>query len=132
MLYSLLSSLDAQTSSHEKLIVVPEFIMAQLKTHTLDVYQPRNPKASAYCARKVINAYLKSVVSDEDAVPCASIAVQTYGDFLNFNPHLHAIVADGCFLNDGSFRIAPVFILKDLEKIFPHEVFKMLKKKGNK
>jgi|GEM_PF-4107404 len=32
----------------------------------------------------------------DDAVPGASIAVQTYGDFLNFNPHLHAIVTDGC------------------------------------
>jgi len=38
-----------------------------------------------------MNAHLISVVSDFDAVPGASIAVQTYGDFLNFNPHLHAI-----------------------------------------
>ena len=57
----------------------------------------------------VITAYLKSTVSDDDAVPGASIAVQTYGDFLNFNPHLHAIVSDGCFLKDGSFQTAPVF-----------------------
>jgi len=46
------------------------------------------------CAWKVINPYLKSTVPDTDAVPGASIAVQTYGDFLNFNPHLHAIVSD--------------------------------------
>ncbi|WP_022664024.1 IS91 family transposase [Desulfospira joergensenii] len=53
------------------------------------------------CAWKVMNAYLRSVVSDKTAVPGASIAVQTYGDFLNFHPHLHAIVSDGCFHNDG-------------------------------
>jgi hypothetical protein len=23
--------------------------------------------------------------------------VQTFGDFLNFNPHLHIIATDGCF-----------------------------------
>ncbi len=39
------------------------------------------------CAWKVMNAYLRSAVSDETAVPGAGIAVQTYGDFLNFNPH---------------------------------------------
>ena len=86
--------------------------MVQSTTHNLDVYQPRNPKASAYyrcvenhferkmlakvsiCAWKAMNTYLKSVVSCEDAVPGASIAVQTYGDFLIFNPHLHAITTD--------------------------------------
>jgi len=44
-----------------------------------------------------MNTYLKSVVSDETGVPGASFAVQTYGDFLNFNPHLHAITTDGSF-----------------------------------
>jgi hypothetical protein len=82
------------------------------------------------CAWKVMNAYLKSVVSDETGVPGASIAVQTYGDFLNFNPHLHAITTDGCFLDDGSFKAAPGFILEDLEEIFQYEVLKMLKKEG--
>jgi hypothetical protein len=82
------------------------------------------------CAWKVMTAYLRSVVSDETAVPGASIAVQTYGDFLNFNPHLHAITTDGCFLDDGSFKTAPGFILEDLEEFFQYEVLKMLKKEG--
>ncbi len=63
-------------------------------------------------------------------MPGATIAVQTYGDFLNFNPHLHAIVSDGCFMDDGVFHMAPGFILEDLEKIFQYEVLKMLKKEG--
>jgi len=81
------------------------------------------------CAWNVITAYLKSTVPD-DAVPGASIAVQTYGDFLNFNPRLHAIVSDGCFLKDGSFQTASVFMLEDLEEAFHYEVLKMLKKEG--
>jgi ribosomal protein S27E len=82
------------------------------------------------CAWKVMTTYLKSAVSDHSAVPGASIAVQTYGDFLNPNPHLHAIATDGCFLEDGSFKTAPDFILKDLEEVFRYEVLKMLKKEG--
>jgi len=82
------------------------------------------------CAWNVIKKYLQSSTPDNDAVPGASIAVQTYGDFLNFNPHLHAIVSDGCFFKDGDFHMAPGFMLEDLEKIFQYEVFKMLKKEG--
>jgi hypothetical protein len=50
-----------------------------------------------------------------------------YGDFLNFNSHLHAIVADGGFVDDNSFRVAPQFVGKNLEKAFQYEVLKMLK-----
>ena len=82
------------------------------------------------CGWKVINAYWKSAVPHGDAAPGASIAVQTYGDFLNFNPHLHAIVSDGCFLEDGSFSVAPKFMATDLSRAFQYQVLKMLKKEG--
>ncbi len=61
----------------------------------------------------VIKRYLKSCVVDNDAVPGASIAVQTYEDFLNFNPHLLAIVSDGCFSKDGAFHMTPGFMPED-------------------
>jgi len=82
------------------------------------------------CAWKVINTYLKSAIPQYDAVPGASIAVQAYGDFLNFNPHLHAIVSDGCFLDNSSFSVAPKFMVTDLSRIFQHKVLKMHKKAG--
>jgi hypothetical protein len=88
------------------------------------------------CAWKVIKAYLTSAAPDDSAAAGASIAVQTYGDFLNFNPHLHAIVSDGCFLDDGGFHMVPGFtrdlqvIWEDLEEIFQYEVLNMLKKEG--
>ncbi len=70
---------------------------------------------------------MKSAVPDNSAVPVASNAVQTYGDFLNFNPHLHAIVSDGCFLDSGDFHMAPEVML---EEIFQYDVLKMLTKEG--
>ena len=72
------------------------------------------------CAWNVITAYLKSTVLYDNAVPGASIAVQTYGALLNHNPHLHTIVSDGYFLEDGSFQITPVFILENLEEAFQY------------
>lgn len=50
--------------------------------------------------------------------------------FPQLNPHLHAITTDGCFLDDGSFKTAPGFMLEDLEETFQYEVLKMLKKES--
>lgn len=82
------------------------------------------------CAWKVIKAYLKSAVPDNSAVPGAGIAVQAYGDFLNFNPHLHALLSNRCFLNAGDFHMAPEFMPEDLEEIFQYEVLKIFKQGG--
>jgi hypothetical protein len=82
------------------------------------------------CAWNVTSAFLKSAVPRDDAVPGASIAIRTYGDFPNCNPHLHAIVTDGCFLPEGPFVGVPGFHAEDLEEAFQYEVLKMLKKEG--
>lgn len=55
------------------------------------------------CAWNVLSEYLKASVTVNDPVPGCVIAVQTFGEFLNFNPHLHIISTDGCFCPDGSF-----------------------------
>jgi hypothetical protein len=82
------------------------------------------------CVWKVIRTYFEHAVPYSGIVPGASIVVQSYGDFLDLNPHLHAIVADGGFFEDNSFRVAPQFVGKNLEKAFQYEVLKMLKKEG--
>ena len=33
--------------------------------------------------------------------------MQTFGDLVTFNPHIHALVADGVFLPSGRFRVLP-------------------------
>ena len=63
---------------------------------------------------------------EEDAVPGAVIAIQSFEDFLGFNPHLHVLISDGFFYGDGMFMVAPSFGTKDLEKLFRYKVFKML------
>ena len=82
------------------------------------------------CAWNVLNRHLRQAVSYEDAVAGAVIAIQSFGDFLNFNPHLHIIATDGCFYGDASFMVCRTPDAKDLEELFRYEVFKTLKAEG--
>ena len=60
----------------------------------------------------------------DNPMPGAVIAVQTFGDFLNFNPHLHIISTD------GSFMAAVMPDANHLEPLLRLEVLKMLKREG--
>jgi len=55
------------------------------------------------CAWKVLSEYLKQGVTVYNPIPGCVTAIQTFGEFLNFNPHLHVIATDGCFYGDGEF-----------------------------
>ena len=78
------------------------------------------------CGWDALKVFFHETIPEEDAVPGAVIAIQSFGDFLGFNPHLHVLCSDGCFYGDGMFRVAPRFHTKDLEEIFRYKVFKML------
>jgi len=77
-----------------------------------------------------LKLFFQEAVPEEDAVPGAVIAIQSFGDFLGFNSHLHVLASDGCFHGQSMFRVAPRFETKQLEEIFRHKVFKMLLLKG--
>jgi len=78
----------------------------------------------------VLNLYLTQAVPYNDAKAGAALVVQSFGDFQNFNSHLHVICTDGCFYGNGSFEACPTPQAKDFEEPFRHEVFKMLKAEG--
>jgi hypothetical protein len=82
------------------------------------------------CAWESLKLFLREAVPQRNPIPGAVIAIQTFGDFLGFNPHCHVLVTDGCFYGKGMFRGAPPLDLKKLEAIFRHKVFKMLLAKG--
>ena len=77
-----------------------------------------------------LKIFFQGTIPEDDAVPGAVIAIQSFGDFLGYNPHLHILCSDGCFYGNGMFRVAPRFETKGLEEIFRHKVFKMLLSKG--
>jgi len=82
------------------------------------------------CGWESLKVFFQGTTPEQDAVPGAVIVIQSFGDFLGFNPHLHVLASDGCFYGNGMFRVAPRLHTKDLEKIFRHKVFKMFLSKG--
>jgi len=77
-----------------------------------------------------LKIFFQENFKEEGAVPGAVVAIQSFGDFLGFNPHLHILCLDGCFYGKGMFRVAPHFATKSLEEVFRHRVFKLLLNKG--
>ena len=52
--------------------------------------------------------------------------VQTFGDLVIFNPHIHVLAADGVFRADSVFVVLPAIPVKLLERGFRPEVLKPL------
>ena len=82
------------------------------------------------CGWEALKLYFKKAVKGRKAVPGAVIAIQSFGDFLGFNPHLHILISDGCFHENGMFSVAPAIDTDVLEQIFRHMVLRMLLAKG--
>ena len=79
------------------------------------------------CGWESLKLFFQEAVPEEGAVPRAVVAIQTFGDFpLGFHPHLHILVSDGFFHENGMFSVSPTVDTKTLEQIFRHKVFKML------
>ena len=95
------------------------------------LYDRKLLAALSRCAWESLKVFMQQAVPEKEPLPGAVIAMQTFGDFLGFNPHCHILLTDGCFYGEkGMFRVAPPLELKKLEAIFRHKVFKMLLKKG--
>lgn len=80
---------------------------------------------------EVIKDYYISTCRKDGGSPAAVAVIQTFGDYLSFNPHMHILAADGCFSGDGFFYAPSINIdTASLEKLFIHKIFKMLLSKG--
>ena len=80
---------------------------------------------------EVIREYYRSTCRKDEGNPAAVAVIQTFGDYLSFNPHMHILAADGCFGDDGFFYAPSINIdTESLEKLFIHKIFKMLLAKG--
>lgn len=58
----------------------------------------------------ILGLYYKNSVNKEMVMAAAATCLQTFGDFLGFNPHPHILASDGCFGEDGVFYASPVKI----------------------
>jgi len=58
------------------------------------------------------------------------MAIHTFGEYLDFHPHLHALVADGLFTRDGRFHVMAAVSPKPLEDLFRARMITFLVEKG--
>ncbi len=56
--------------------------------------------------------------------------MQTFGDLVTFNPHIHALVADGVFMPSGTFRVLPPLPADALAEALRHKVLTFLCAEG--
>jgi hypothetical protein len=61
-----------------------------------------------------------------ETMPGCACSIQTFGDFLGFNPHCHIIISDGTFDDQGNFSVTPYYDTFALVQLFRHKVLKML------
>ncbi len=82
-------------------------------------------------AERSLRDYLRAVLHAPEGLPAAIMAIHTFGDYLRFHPHLHALAADGLCEPDGSFQCAPTHMnLQPLEKLFATRLLAALRRKG--
>lgn len=82
----------------------------------------------AQCAWLSLKEFVQSI--HPDALAGAIICIQTFGNLLNFQPHLHAIIPNGYFV-DGQFHcLSDAYITQAtqiLPQIFRNNVIEMLR-----
>ncbi len=82
------------------------------------------------CASKSITKFLRTVLGKQHGIPGVVMVIQTFGDYARWHPHLHALVADGLFLDSGYFYVMPKVDIRRCAEFFRAFVLKMLKKEG--
>ncbi len=65
-------------------------------------------------------------LTGEELVPGIIAAVQTFGDRINFHPHLHLLVTEGGVDQDGTFQQIPHLDDGRLAEVFAREVLRLL------
>jgi len=65
-----------------------------------------------------------------DGLPGIVMAIHTFGEYMDFHPHLHALVADGLFVRSGLFYVLPDVSPTPLEELFRARLLTFLAPKG--
>jgi hypothetical protein len=80
-------------------------------------------------AVKTLTVYFEALTGEE-LVPGIIVAVQTFGDRINFHPHLHLLLTEGGVDRAGIFHRLPRLDDARLAEIFGREVLAFLVSKG--
>ncbi|MEI8353046.1 MAG: transposase [Lentisphaerota bacterium] len=73
-----------------------------------------------YCriAHESLLEYMQTALDLPDGLPGIVMCIHTFGEYLDFHPHLHALLADGLFMRDGLFHVMPEVDIQPLDDRF--------------
>ena len=88
-------------------------------------------------AHQSLTEYLRTALSSPAGVPGIILTLHTFGEYLDFHPHIHALVADGLFSTPAAeapaaparpavFQSLPPSPLQPLEELFRAKVIHLL------
>ena len=81
-------------------------------------------------ARDCLVDYQRTILQLPNGIPGVVMAIHTFGEYLGFHPHLHAIVADGLFMRGGWFHVLPETGIRPLEELFRARIIAFLVGEG--
>jgi len=79
-----------------------------------------------HAAHSAITTWLRQRTGQPAGQPGLVVAVQTFGDFLFWHPHVHVLAAAGVFAPNGDFHLAPAGGWQDLAELWRHTVLRRL------
>jgi hypothetical protein len=83
----------------------------------------------ARLAYETVRDMMRSAMEEPEARPGMVAVIQTFGSSLKWNPHIHAIVTRGVFLDDASWHPIPYVDTHKTELVFRHKVLRLLRDK---
>lgn len=82
-------------------------------------------------AHKSLLVFFRTVLGKPEGVLATVMAIQTFGDYAKWHPHIHSITADGLFDERGVFYCMPKAAdIQPLAELVRANVLTMLKRKG--
>lgn len=82
------------------------------------------------CINKSLLRFFRTATGLKEGSLGAVMAIQTFGDYARWHPHVHVLLADGLFRDNGVFWVMPEIDIKPLAEMYRASVLKMLRKEG--
>ena len=77
-------------------------------------------------ANESLVEWMQTALNQPKGTPGIVLTLHTFGDYLNFHPHIHAIATDGLFDRTGTFTPLPDAKLRALRDLFRAKIFRLL------
>jgi len=81
-------------------------------------------------AHESVRDIMRISLDQPEGMPGIVMAIHTFGEYLDFHPHLHLLMADGLFLRDERFLVLPENGMDAVEELFRAKLITFLSKQG--